>query len=277
MDSLPPSGEDKDRPLSFGAAAVWTLLALFLDLLFLGMTEAGREGAFFDLVSRTACSALAYSLVFFGILRLHEPETSIRHVLALRAPSVVGVLLAIAVGAALSLPSEWLDQALDVRFPRPPQEQEALDRLLSVATAGKKVSLILTLVVLQPALDELFFRGAIFTPLRRTHRAETVIVATAAFETLGSLSPRAMISLLVATLVFAWIRGATGSVFPSVLARIAYYGVAIVPIALGHEAPKPTKTLLFGSVAVALLGLLGLALLSRRSSRIVDARLEDGS
>lgn len=256
---------------------MWTLLALFLDLLFLGMTEAGREGAFFDLVSRTACSALAYSLVFFGILRLHEPETSIRHVLALRAPSVVGVLLAIAVGAALSLPSEWLDQALDVRFPRPPQEQEALDRLLSVATAGKKVSLILTLVVLQPALDELFFRGAIFTPLRRTHRAETVIVATAAFETLGSLSPRAMISLLVATLVFAWIRGATGSVFPSVLARIAYYGVAIVPIALGHEAPKPTKTLLFGSVAVALLGLLGLALLSRRSSRIVDARLEDGS
>jgi membrane protease YdiL (CAAX protease family) len=276
MDSSPPSSSPKDRPLSFFSAALWTLLALFLDILFLGMTEAGREGAFFDLVSRTACQALAYSIVFFAILRVHEPDTSIRHVLALRAPSVLAILLGLAVGAALSLPSEWLDQALDVRFPRPPQEKDALDRLLSVATVGKRITLVLTLVVLQPALDELFFRGAVFTPLRRTHRAETVIVATAAFETLGSLSPRAMLSLLVATLVFAWIRGATGSIFPSMLARMAYYGVAIVPMAFGHDAPKPTRMLLIASAVVAVLALLGLQALSRRDARLLDARLEDG-
>jgi membrane protease YdiL (CAAX protease family) len=276
VDSVPPSGEEKHRPLTFVSAVVWTLLALFLDLLFLGMTEAGREGAFFDLVSRTACSALAYSIVFFGILRLHEPETSIRHVLALRPTPVLAVLLALAVGAALALPSEWLDQALDARFPRPPQEKEALDRLLSIATLGKRVTLVVTLAILQPLLDELFFRGAIFTPLRRRHRAELVIVATAAFETLGSLSPRAMMSLLAATLVFSWIRGVTGSVVPSVLARMAYYGVAIVPIACGRELPRPTKVLLLGSAAVAVLGLLGLSVLSRRDTRMLDARLEDG-
>jgi uncharacterized protein len=208
VDSEPPSGETKDRPLSFASAAIWTLLA-------------------------------------------------------------------IAVGAALSFPSEWLDQALDVRFPRPTAEKEAYDRLLSVATAGRRVALVVTLVLLQPALDELFFRGALFTPLRRTRRVETVIVATAAFETLGSLSPRAMISLLGATLVFAWIRGTTGSIFPSMLARMAYYGVAIVPMSLGHEAPKPTKTWLVGSVVVTLLGLLGLSVLSRRDTRLVEARLED--
>src|SRR5262249_55578195 len=137
------------------------------------VTEAGREGAFFDLVSRTACEALAYSIVFFAILRVHEPETSIRHVLALRAPTVSALILAAAVGAALSLPSEWLDQALDARFPRPLAEKEALDRLLAVTTLGKRITLILTLAILQPAFDELFFRGALFTPLRRTRRAET--------------------------------------------------------------------------------------------------------
>lgn len=276
MDNLPPSTEPKDRPLSFSGAAVWTIVALFLDLFFVGLTEAGREGAFFDLASRTACEALAYSIVFFAILRLHEPNTSIRHVLALRTPSVLAVLLALAVGAALSLPSEWLDQALDARFPRPPEEKETLDRILSVATLGKRITLIVTLVFLQPALDELFFRGVLFTPLRRTHRAETVIVATAAFETLGSLSPRAMISLLASTLVFAWIRGATGSIFPSMLARMAYYGVAVVPMALGREPPKPTRLLLLVSSAVAVVAVLGLGLLSRRNARTVDARLEDG-
>src|SRR5690606_30108366 len=148
-------------------------------------------------------------------------------------------VLAIAIGAAMSLPSEWLGQALDAWFPRPEKEQEALERMLSVATIGKRVTLVLTLVIAQPALDELFFRGALFTPLRRTRRAETVIFATAAFETLGSLSPRAMIALLAATVVFAWLRAATGSVYPPIVARMAYYGVAIVPMVLGRDPPKP--------------------------------------
>ena len=269
--------EPKDhRPLSFASAAVWTLVALFLDLFFISLTEAGREGAFFDLVSRTTCEALAYSIVFFGILRLHEPNTSIRHVLALRRPSVLAVILALAVGAALSFPSEWLDQALDARFPRPPEEAETLDRILSITTVGKRVTLIVTLVFLQPAFDELFFRGALFTPLRRRHRTEMVVVATAAFETLGSLTPRAMISLLAASLLFAWMRGATGSIFPSIFARMAYFGVAVVPMALGREPPKPTLVLVAASSAVAVLGLLGMSLLSRRSTRLAAARLEAG-
>jgi hypothetical protein len=276
VDSVPPRGEAGPRPLSFVSAAIWTLLALFLDLLFLGMTEAGREGAFYDLVSRTGCEALAYSVVFFGILRLHEPETSIRHVLALRAPPVLVVLAAIAVGAALSLPSEWLDQSLVSRFPRSDAEKDAYERLLSIATPGKRVTLVVTLVFLQPALDELFFRGALFTPLRRTRRAETVILATAAFETLGSLSPRAMISLLGATLIFAWIRGVTGSIFPAMLARMAYYGVVILPMAFGREPPAPTRTLALACGSVAVLGLAALAVLARRDARLAGARREDG-
>lgn len=274
MDSLPPSEEQKDRPLTFVGAAIWTLVAVFLYLLFAGMTDGGREEV--DLVARTGCQALAYSIVFFGILRMHEPDTSIRHVLALRAPSVVGILLALLIGAALAVPSEFVDQLLDARFPRPPAEKEAYDKIFAVATMGKRITLIATLVVLQPAFDELFFRGAIFTPLRRTRRAETVIVAVAAFETLGNFSPRAMIELLVVTLILSWIRGATGSIFPSMLARIAYDGVQVVPIALGRAELKPTKMLLAGSAIAVILGLLGLSMLSKRDARLLDARLEDG-
>lgn len=264
--------------MSFATAAVWVLLVVFLEQLLLGITEAGREGAFFDLVSRTACKALACSIVFFGILRVHEPHSSIRHVLALRMPSIPAVIFALAVGAALSLPAEWLAQVLDSRFPHPPQEQEALDRLYSVATAGKRVVLVTTLVFLQPAFDELFFHGALFTPLRRTRRAEAVVLATAAFETLSNGNPRAMILLVVATLVFAWIRGATGSIFPGMLARMAFWSVSIVPVTLlDHDPPKPTPLLLVISAAVGVAGLFGLAFVSRRDSRLLDAKLEDGA
>jgi uncharacterized protein len=262
--------------LSFVAAALWTLLMVFLLALIVGMTDAGREGARLDIVSQTGCAALAYSVVFFGILRVHEPETSIRHVLALRAPSVLAVVLAIAIGVGMSLPAEWLEQVVAARLPRSPQEQEALDTIYSIATVGKRVALVATVVVIQPVLDELFFRGALFTPLRRTHRAETVVVATAAFETLVQFSPRMMIALFAASLVFSWIRGATGSIFPSILARMAFFGVSVVPLALGHESPKPTRMLLLGSVALTLVGLFGLSFLSRRNARVLEARLEDG-
>lgn len=274
MDSDPPSAP-RDRPLSAVTAAIWTLLALLLALFLIGLTEAGRAGAVFDLVSRTACQALAYSIVLFGILRVHEPETSIRHVLALRAPSVVALALAIAIGAALSLPSEWFDQMLDARFPRPPADKEAVDRILSVTTLAKRITLVATLGLLQPAFDELFFRGVLFTALRRTRRVEVVIVVTAGLETLGNVSPRAMISILGATLVFSWIRGATGSIWGSIAARVTYSGVSLLAIVLGRALPKPTPALMLGSAGVAVVGLLGLQVLSRRSARLVDAKLED--
>lgn len=275
MDSA-PDGETKDRPLTFVAAALWTLLMVFVLAFVVGMTDAGREGARLDIVSQTGCAALAYSIVFFGILRVHEPESSIRHVLALRAPSALAVLFAIAIGAGLSLPAEWLEQALATRFPRSTQEQEALDQLYSIATVGQRVGLVATVVVVQPILDELFFRGALFTPLRRTHRADAVVVATAALETLVQFSPRMMMALFAASLVFSWIRGATGSIFPSIVARMTFFAISVVPLAIGREPLPPTRSLLVGSGVITLFGLFGLAFLSRRNARLLEARLEDG-
>jgi uncharacterized protein len=275
VESFPPTSSN-ERPLSLGTAAIWTLLAILLDVLFVWMTEAGREGALYDLVSRTACQGLAYSIAFFGILRLHEPDTSIRHVLALRPPAILGILLAIVLGAALSLPSEWLERALEVKFPRSLAEKEALDRILAVSTVGKKIALFTTVVVIGPAFDELFFRGVMFTPLRRTRSLGSVVLATAALEMFGSLSARAMLSIAAPTLVFSWLRGRTGSVWASLVARMAYYGVGVVPLVLGHAAPEPTRRLLIVSAASGTIAAAALALLATRSTRMTEARLADG-
>lgn len=265
MKSGSPSDDASGQPMTFLAAAMWTILVFLVEMFVAGMTEAGRAGAFVDIVSRTGCQALAYSVVFFAILRVHEPTSSIRHVLAVRRPAILAVLLCIVVGVAISLPSEWMGEVLEAKFPRPPEEKEAYDRLLSVATSGRRIALFVTVVLVQPIFDELFYRGALFTPLRRTRAAETVVVATAAFETLSS-GTRAMMILLVASLVFSWIRAATGSIFPSITARIAYMATGALPLILGRELPKPTAPWVAGSVVAAIAGLLGLAQLSRNAS-----------
>jgi hypothetical protein len=131
---------------------------------------------------------------------------------------------------------------------------------------ARRGTLLVTVVFLQPIMDELFYRGALFTPLRKTGRVEMVILATAAFETLRSGVPRTMMLVLVASLVFAWIRAATSSVLPSIFARIAYMAVGALPVVFGRDLPRPTGAWVGGSLATFVAGVLALAMLQRRSA-----------
>ena len=84
-----------------------------------------------------------------------------------------------------------------------------------------------------------------------------------------------MMIVLVVSLVLAWIRAATGDVYPSILARISFIGVSAIAMVMGRDLPKPTLAWLAGTTLVAVGGLLGLGFLSRRNARLLGARLAD--
>jgi len=274
VESTPP--ESASRPLSFLAAAAWTLVVAILLGLMIAVIDAVHPGAFVDVVTVATCKLLAYTLVLFAILRVHEPDSSIRRVLALRRPPAIMVILGAVVGAALSPGAMWMDGVLARRFPPSPQETEAFQRIFTTPTPGKKIALLLALVVVMPICDELFFRGALFTPLKKGRRVESVILATAAYDTLlGGASVREIASMLAATLAIAWIRAVSGSVFPSVAARVAFFGVQVVPIVLLHDDKLPGVVAL-GGAALAAVSLAGIAAIGKRSTLVLDARAQDG-
>lgn len=253
--------------MSFLAAAGWTLAAVLLYALGLSIAEALRAGATNDVVTHAAGRALGYSLTLFIILRIHEPEGSIRQVLALKMPSLLTIPLAIIAGLGLAGPSEWLDKILLARFPYSDQEKETLEKLLGATshdTTPKRVAMIVVMVFVIPIVDELFFRGALFTPLRKRARLEPVVMAVAAYETLSS-SPhlRDMLSLFALSLILSWIRGLSGSSIPSILARIAFFAPQLLPIAIGKELPPLSKSMLAGSLGAAVVSLAMIAMLSR--------------
>lgn len=278
MVSVPP--EPESRPMSFLAAAGWTVVVVLLYTFALSIAEAMHEGALADLVTRTTCGALAYSVVLFVILRVHEPEGSIRSVLALRPPPILAIPLALVVGGGLAGPGAWLDSMLLRRFPYSEQEQLALERVYGAATEGTsttRVTLVVTMVLISPILDELFFRGALFTPLQKGRRLEPVVMATAAYETLVSTPhPREMLSFFALALALSWMRGLTRSVFPSIVARIAFLATRFVPAALGRELPALSGTALVGSLGAALVSFVALVLVSRRVAAVTEPRAEDG-
>ena len=131
-------------------------------------------------------------------------------------------------------------------------------------------------MVVMPICDELFFRGALFTPLKKGRRAETVILATAAYDTLLAGAPaRELFSMLATALAIAWIRSVSGSVFPSIAARIAFFGVQVLPLVLLGSEHIPGG-IAAGGFALAVASLAGIAVIGKRSARVLDARLQDG-
>lgn len=277
MDSIPPDDEPRERPLTFVGAALWTLLVALLVGIVAVVLEAAHPGARYDLVTTTTCKVLVYSAVFFGFLRVHAPESSIRQVLAIRRPPISVMILGILVGGGLSPLAQWASARVAERMPPSQEDTQAIERLFSTDTSGKKIALVVSLVFLMPIFDELFFRGALFTPLKKGRRAEVVVVATAAYDVLalGGAPSGQLLWLLPTLLAFAWMRAVTGSVIPALLARMTFFAVEVVPLVLRGE-PKFSVYVALGGAAVAVLSLAGIAAIGRRSARVLDARLEDG-
>src|SRR5438552_3821490 len=141
-----PPGER--RPLSFLAAAGWTIGANVALIVAVQLTEAARPGARTDLVNFTACYVLTYSLILFTMLRVYEPETRVREVLAVRPCSFFGAALSVVSGASVYPALSWIDDWMTKRFPTPDEERQVIDQLMEAGTRGRRAVIVLTFVLI---------------------------------------------------------------------------------------------------------------------------------
>jgi membrane protease YdiL (CAAX protease family) len=87
------------------------------------------------------------------------------------------------------------------------------------------------LVIFAPAVEELFFRGWLYTGLRRRFGFGTTLFATALLFAAFHWEPRRMILVLPLAFALGFIREQTGSIAPTI-ALHAFYNLVIVVIAL---------------------------------------------
>ena len=275
MDGERPDRED--RPVTFLAAAGWTILLKILTEIAVTLVDAVHPGAFTDIVTITASRVLAVSVVLFALLRVHAPEASVRRFIGFRTPPVGVLLLAAAAGAALAIPASWISTFLAEHLPKAAEEKsDVLEALLNTDTASRRAILFATLVVVIPASDELFFRGALFTQLRRDRRADVVILATAAYDALLNLmNPRGMLVMVVVLVTLGWLRTISGSVLPALILRVSFFGALLGPGLLNKpDLPtRPAWTL--GALGVALVSIVGMWAICRSSEVAAAARDED--
>jgi membrane protease YdiL (CAAX protease family) len=254
-----PDSQRIDRPMTPLAAALWTVALWLLENVCVQVTEAARPGALSDIVNLGACQVLATSLVVFVMVRVHARETSLRVTLGVAPLAPLHALLAIAAGAGLYPLLSTIDDRILKRWPYPADDNTLMEKLLEVPTLSARVALVVAAFLIMPVTRELFFRGIVFTEVRRLRGAAVAMVTSAVFFAASQFDWRTIPTTLVLGLVLARFRDRTGSVFGAIVAHLAFWSVAAVPILRGSDpAADVTYSLrwIVGGAVIALLAVV---------------------
>jgi membrane protease YdiL (CAAX protease family) len=191
-----------------------------------------------------------------------------RQALALGRTSHLELLIGASLGVSLQLPAGYVSALVERRFPTPPEQLRAqLDALLP-SSSPMAVAMLLSAAVLVPFAEELFFRGALFTPLLRSGPELVALIATSLGFVLAHAEPRNWLPLLLVALVLGELRRKAGSIWPGVCLHAAFNAATLLFVFVTRPREvKAAEASWQAAVGGALLCALGIWLFGRVSAR----------
>jgi membrane protease YdiL (CAAX protease family) len=277
-DESEPQKPGERRQLTLLAGVVWTFAVSMTFAIVVQLCEEARPGAQGDLVTFTAAYVLTYLVALFAMLRMYEPEGSIREVIGLRKTSIVATLLAIPIGAGAYPTMNALDDLIARRFPMDDDASEFVAKLVTAETPSRRVFLVASVAFLLPLVEDIFFRGFLFGGIKKGRTFLTAVVATAVFYSLVQGDSRGLPSAFVVGLTLSWLRARTGSLIPAMLAHAAYAAVPVIHLLRGQDPAHDAyaRPVLIGGAIAAIVCAVGAHFASAKDQRAVLARLADG-
>lgn len=269
----PVSDPEAVRPMSAGAAFMWAS-GVIVGFWFLAGTMASSEP---DLIGAFACQAVAMLLGLFLILRVHAPMASIRRFLGVRPAHPAFYPLGLLLGLSLHIPADTLYRWIEQRWPSSPQ---TLPKIFQEASLPKQIAMGVILIVLGPLVEEIFFRGALFRPLRKQNSAFTVIAVTAACFAVAHAMPQTYAPIALVGISIGLSRLFSGSFIPPVLIHCAFnalslYALATSPVAeSAADEALPLWLTLSGTALTAAI-LAAFVFIGRRSKASREAQQLD--
>lgn len=241
---------------------VWLLLQLVIGLL-----ASLSPSAVSDIVMLGACELLV--LGAFIILLSARPGASDEPsgpdagafdlaTLAIgRAPMLLLLASAI-IGVAINPVAEWLRGGVELVWPTPEVQTNAKMELLRHDTVGRIVALFAVIGLLGPIVEELFYRGVLFTRVQRSAGVTWAAGVTCVGFAFTHADVRDWPALLVVGGALTWLRYATGSVWSSIAAHVAFNATTLSLLILEPALGDPAVVIAVGAVvSIGLLVWLG--------------------
>jgi len=201
--------------LSAALALGWSLL-LTLGLVSLAMVVGvlfGNTNLALVLAGPAELVVMLPAAQFIARMYGH-PER--RKAFALGSVSPLELLIGGSLGVLLHLPTGYLSELVERRFPTPPALLHAQLQALTPSSSLMAALMLLSVAAVVPLVEELFFRGALFSALVRTGPAFVAIWTTSIAFALAHQEPRNWAPLFLVALVLGELRRRGGSIWSGV-------------------------------------------------------------
>jgi membrane protease YdiL (CAAX protease family) len=195
-----------------------------------------------------------------------------RKALALGSVSPLELLIGASLGLVLQLPSGYLSSLVERRFPTPPAQLQAQLHALTPSSTPMAVLMLLSVVVIVPFAEELFFRGALFGALARHNPGFVATWTTSIAFALAHQEPRNWGPLLLVALVLGELRRRGGSIWSGVALHAAFNAATLLFVFMTRPTEVKVQEGSWPQAAVgALLIVAGVWLFGRVAGRRLAA------
>jgi uncharacterized protein len=279
----PESEPGGERTMTYFGATGWALLTTLLFLFLLLLIVSIRSAETVDLITIFGLQLVSTLVGVFCILRFYVPDVSIRYFLGFRNTHVGFYILGGALGCVMQTPASALYDAILKRFPI---EGDADEVLLEALTRGTswRIAVFVILVLAGPLLEEVFYRGALYRPLKKNHEAWGIVLVTSVLFAIAHLEKQMVLPIAMVGIAMGILRSVSGSLVPSIIMHATFNGLAFWAVykrlgptgILPPEPAPPMKHVIVASV-LALVFLALVVLLGERSKVAREAQHEDAA
>jgi membrane protease YdiL (CAAX protease family) len=255
------------RELSAAVAIGWSLL-LTVGLVAVGVLVGSACGGTNLGVVVGSLTELALMLPAASFLVRLYGRGERPQALALGSVSPIELAIGASLGVSLHVPAGYLSELVERRFPTPPEQLRAELAMLTPGSVPMALAMLLCVAVLVPYCEELFFRGALFTPLLRTGPAVVAMWTTSIAFVLAHQQPRNWPPLLLVALALSELRRASGSIWPGISLHAAFNGATLLVVFLTKPMDVKSQSGTWQAGLVGAVGCgLGLWLFARAAGR----------
>jgi hypothetical protein len=269
------------RPMSIQAAVVWAIVTVLIWLFFsIPAQTIPVEAPVYQFICVFCAQLLAMVTAVVLLRRTYAPGVPVREFVGIRMTHPGFYLLALGLAFSLQVTAGVLYDAIVTKYPTSTEGARRLTQLFTRESAPGQLVLGSIIVALGPFLEEIFYRGALFLPLHKGHRANVAIFVTSLLFAAAHLEWQIVLPLATVGLAMGLIRSASGSLLPAIVLHAAFNGTTLLAGSVSDPAapgdPPQVPVMLIVMAPLITLSLLGLAYaLGQKSALARNARVKD--
>jgi membrane protease YdiL (CAAX protease family) len=190
--------------------------------------------------------------------------------LALEWPSLVWLTTSLVAATTVWMFPTWLAERLLEIVPEYVSGLEVIGKLLQESAGIGRLVMVGAIVITAPIFEELMFRGYLWRVVEIAAPRWVAAVVTTLLFAAYHLDPVHVIALLPTAAFLGWLRYASGSIVPCILAHLTNNLIATA-LAFGQD-PEATNTITFGLAITGLAFTVVTSFVGWRFSKLGGAR-----